>query len=84
MVVTVGQVLVTEYLAINQDLQNSLMRAQEEIKFLRHTLKNIENAITQEGPVPQYHRHVMRKHRSEWPVLWKAIDNAIKVVNGGD
>ncbi len=34
-------------------------------------------AINVEGPVPQYHRHVLRKHRSEWPTLWKAIDQIV-------
>lgn len=43
-------------------------------KCIEEILKAIEN----EGAVPLYHRHVMRKHRSEWPTLWKAIDNSIK------
>lgn len=71
-----------EYTATISELQVSLMRAQEEVARLRTCIKQIELAITVEGPVPQYHQHVMRKHRSEWSTLWKAIDEAIGVVNG--
>ena len=77
-----GKALSDFHKYIASDMQVSIMRLEEEVKFLRHTLKNIENAINQEGPVPNYHRHVMRKHRAEWPVLWKALDNAMKVLNG--
>jgi hypothetical protein len=48
-------------------------------------LKAIEKmilAIQVEGPVPQYHRHVMRKHRSEWPTLWRAIDEIVAIHEG--
>jgi hypothetical protein len=46
-------------------------------KIIREIIEAIEN----EGPVPHYHHHVMRKHRSEWPTLWKAIDKAIEKIN---
>lgn len=42
---------------------------------LDKAIRKLLDAIQVEGPVPQYHRHVMRKHRSEWPTLWKAIDD---------
>ena len=41
---------------------------------LEKAIENLISAINTEGPVPQYHQHVMRKHRAEWPALWKAID----------
>lgn len=44
---------------------------------MRKAIKKMILAIKVEGPVPQYHRHVMRKHRSEWPTLWKAIDEIV-------
>jgi hypothetical protein len=44
-------------------------------------LMDIKNAIDVVGPVPQYHYHVMRKHRSEWPTLWKAIDKAVQDIS---
>lgn len=70
-----------EHQATISDLQTSLMRSQEDVARLKACIKQIEMAITVEGPVPQYHRHVMRKHRSEWATLWKAIDEAIGVLH---
>lgn len=31
-------------------------------------------AIDDAGPQPKYHADVMRRHRAEWPTLWRAID----------
>ena len=42
-------------------------------------LVDIKNAIDNAGPVPKYHNHIIRKHRSEWPTLWKAIDRALNI-----
>jgi len=39
--------------------------------------KKLRDAIRVEGPVPQYHHHVLRKHRKEWPRLWGAIDEIL-------
>lgn len=47
-------------------------------------IMEIKKSIEIEGPVPQYHRHVLRKHRSEWPVLWKAIDEVVAILNEDD
>lgn len=44
---------------------------------LDKSIQKLIDAIKVEGPVPQYHRHVMRKHRAEWPALWKAIDEIV-------
>lgn len=64
--------------ATNRELQVSLMRSEEEISRLRALIAEVKQAIDVEGPVPQYHRHVLRKHRSEWPRLWSALDKLIK------
>lgn len=45
-------------------------------------IQKLIDAINNEGPVPLYHRHVMRKHRSEWPTLWKAIDEIVSLHEG--
>lgn len=60
--------------ATNRELQISLMRSEEEVTRLRNLIAKVEEAIDFEGPVPEYHRHIMRKHRSEWPRLWFALD----------
>jgi hypothetical protein len=64
--------------ATNRELQTSLMRSEEEINRLRKLIADVRDAIYIEGPVPQYHRHVLRKHRSEWPRLWSTLDKLIK------
>lgn len=37
----------------------------------------LARAITDEGPVPMYHRIVMDRARKEWPTLWHAIDRIL-------
>ena len=56
--------------------------AADEIERLRNCLNDIVFAVTNEGKMPQYHRAIMKKHRSEWAYLWKQIDKAIKAVRG--
>lgn len=34
-------------------------------------------AVNNTGSHPEYHREVMRRHRREWPTLWKAIDRLL-------
>lgn len=46
---------------------------------LDNAIKKLIRAIKNEGAVPQYHRHVMRKHRSEWATLWSAIDEIVAI-----
>ena len=38
----------------------------------------LRKAIMDEGSHPLHHRQVMARHRKEWAVLWKAIDELIK------
>ena len=49
-----------------------------ELVSLKSKVWEIKEAIDNVGPVPQYHYHVMRKHRSAWTTLWKSIDKLIK------
>ena len=39
----------------------------------------LRRAITDAGPVPEYHRTIMARHRREWPTLWQAIDALLAV-----
>ncbi len=34
----------------------------------------VQEAITDEGPAPFYHRQIMKRHKEEWPTLWAALD----------
>lgn len=36
--------------------------------------RRIRAAVTNPGPKPLWHQKIMRRHRKEWPTLWKAID----------
>jgi hypothetical protein len=55
-----------------------LLEAADEIERLRSLLAGIQGAITDEGQSPAYHQQVMSRHKKEWPVLWRAIDKAMK------
>ena len=37
----------------------------------------LRKAIMDEGSHPLHHREVMARHRREWPVLWRAIDQLV-------
>lgn len=70
------------------ELEGKLVEVWIENFFLKKKLSNLEKATTElvkairdKGAVPQYHNHVMRKHRDEWPTLWQAIDNIVKAHN---
>lgn len=51
---------------------------QERYDDLRAALDSLRAAVTDEGPVPAYHRDIMRRHRREWPSLWHAIDAVLR------
>lgn len=71
-----------EQQATINDLQVSLMRAQEEVAQLRKALERIENVIIEEEKMPPYHNRVIARHRLEWGSLHNAIDKAIEVLRG--
>lgn len=60
------------------DLQTSLMRAQEENSRLRKAIKKIEDEIIAEQKMPSYHNTVIARHRLEWGTLHNAIEKAIE------
>ena len=38
----------------------------------------LRKAVFNKGPNPKFHDKLMKKHRSEWPELWVAIDALLK------
>ena len=44
---------------------------------LDKAVEKLIKVIRNDGAVPLDHRHVMRKHRSEWATLWSAIDEIV-------
>lgn len=53
-------------------------RLRELVRFQDNQLRQIRNAIYDEGINPAYHQYVMNKQRKEWPTLWEALDEAMK------
>lgn len=41
---------------------------------LRAAVERVVRAIEDEGPVPAWHRGIMRKQRAQWPTLWRELD----------
>jgi hypothetical protein len=41
--------------------------------------EKIARAIRDEGVAPAFHRSLMRAHRRQWPTLWQAIDELLRV-----
>lgn len=37
----------------------------------------VVDAIKNEGRNPPFHRRVMAEHRTQWPTLWKALDELV-------
>lgn len=69
----------------HRELESKLVEAWIDNFFLKRKVADLEKAtaglvraIRDKGAVPQYHNHVMKKHRDEWPALWQAIDNIVK------
>jgi hypothetical protein len=60
------------------DLTGESVLLEHEIERLRSLLIGIQRAITEEGRSPAHHQQVMRRHRKEWPSLWKAINKAME------
>lgn len=62
-----------------------ILEAAGEIERLRSIIesqntkiKTLGRAIRNAGPQPKLHASIMRKHRKEWPTLWKAIDSLLE------
>ena len=45
--------------------------------MIKSKIDALRQAIIDEGSHPQHHRQVMARHRREWAVLWKAIDELV-------
>ena len=59
-------------LKAERDRLRSVIAEQDEVEG------DLRSAITVAGPRPDIHRRIMRRHREEWPTLWKAIDNLLR------
>jgi len=46
--------------------------------YIKYLLDDLNSAIFREGPNPAKHHRVMRRHRRQWPTLWRKIDRLIE------
>jgi hypothetical protein len=51
---------------------------EDEVERLKGLLDPIIKAFTVQGPVPAYHEHIKRGLKKEWPVLYRALEQASK------
>ena len=49
---------------------------------LRRAVADVINAIIDKGSHPEYHDMIMERHRLEWPILWKRLDELKKKWEG--
>lgn len=59
----------------------SLVTSDGSYHRLKDALVRVHKAITVEGRSPRRHKQTMRRHRMEWPTLWEALDNLMKVID---
>jgi len=74
-----------EHDAIIGDLQVSRMRLEEELCMTREKVNELELLIDElrmrvleEGSNPTWHRRILVRHSTEWPMLWSTI---FKIIN---
>jgi len=60
-----------------EKLRRKIEQLQVERDTLRNLIKDIHEAVYNEGKNPRFHRRVVAKHRFEWPYLWSKIDRAL-------
>ena len=58
--------------------REALVDANRRLDLLRQRIDTVRRAITDEGPCPSYHRHIMDAQRFAWPTLWHALDDLME------
>lgn len=54
--------------------------AENEIREYKKMVCELRDVLDSSGPVPSYHYHVVRKHRSEWPLFWQRVDKILEKI----
>jgi hypothetical protein len=74
-----------EHDAIIADHQLSRMRLEEQLEVSQQRVSELEAQISElrmrvieEGANPMWHRRMLAKHSTEWPMLWSTI---FKIIN---
>jgi len=61
------------YSSVKVNRNRNIWTDRTDIAILR-----LRKAVSNKGPNPKFHDKLMKKHRSEWPELWVAIDALLK------
>lgn len=51
----------------------------EEFGEMADAVKQVREAVQDEGNHPYHHRKVLREHRRQWPALWEALDRLLEM-----
>ncbi len=61
------------YSSVKVNRNRNIWTDRTDIAILR-----LRKAVSNKGPNPKFHDKLMKKHRTEWPELWVAIDALLK------
>lgn len=64
------------------ELMQKIQDLEAELAQYRWATGQINRAISNKGTNPSLHDSVYSRHRSEWAVLWKALDNLVEIYEG--
>jgi soluble cytochrome b562 len=70
--------VVLEFAVDHTQCMEDTARLSDKLEELRGLLYEVVRAIEDKGKNPTYHQQTMKRHRTEWPVLWKALDKIRK------
>jgi len=46
--------------------------------YIKYLVDDLSSAIANQGPSPEKHRRIMRRHRRQWPTIWRKIDRLVE------
>jgi len=71
----------TEMMGVIINLQIKLEETSYSFSYVLNSCLEIVKAIEDSGSHPEYHKRLIENHKSEWPYLWKKIEDMKIVVN---
>jgi hypothetical protein len=72
--------VVIEFAVDHEKCSRDFARLQDELDDMRGLLADLIGAVDDSGADPRHREYIRKKHRQEWPFLWKTIDKIKKEV----
>lgn len=66
--------VVLEFAVDHTQCMEDIAVLSDKLDELRGLLYEVARAIENKGKNPTYHDQTMKRHRTEWPALWKTLD----------